>query len=194
MTEYICSVCKYNTSRKDLITKHINKKKPCKPSYIVEGNTDVQYKLEKPSIIEIPISYTCKKCSEKFTSKINFYKHKEECKHELKPPDIEEKTKISIEEELEQAYDKIEKLENEIEELKRTKNYTNSINTTNNINIYVMSNEKNSMKNVMKTIPLLLSELGNTRNNNKTYLIKDGNVIKDSLEIYDIDTEKLEKE
>lgn len=198
----MCSICKYNTTRKDLINRHINKKIMCKPDYFEYDPKDFP---EKPSIIEIPISYSCKLCKEKFKIRSKLQKHKETCTGskgpsvpsiQLEIPTTYSSPEQKLEKQLAEALAKIEELEKEIDILKANKHQTinSSYNTTNNINIYVMSKEKNSMENVMKTIPLLLNELNtntNKKNTNKTYLLKDSDTIKDSLEVYDIDTDKL---
>lgn len=173
MTEYICSICKYNTSRKDLITRHMDRKIKCKSEY--ENLED--YEVPERRIIEIPVSFTCKQCTKKFkTSKI-FQKHKETCPVHKETP-IEA---IKDSKELDLAYKKIKSLEKQIEDLKKTRTISN--NSTNNINIYVMTT--GTIENVIKSIPLLLNNL-DSKGTDKTFLIKDSPT-KDSLEIYDID-------
>ncbi len=181
MTEYICSVCKYNTSRKDLITKHMDRKIKCKSEY--ENLED--YEVPERRIIEIPVSFTCKQCTKKFKTNKIFQKHKETCYKEIqKSATSSSATEPNILKELELAYKKIKSLEKQIEDLKKTRIISN--NSTNNINIYVMTS--GTMENVMKSIPLLLNDMS-TKDGNKTFLIKDSTT-KDSLEIYDIETDE----
>lgn len=66
MAEYLCSLCKFQSPRRDVMLKHINRKTKCG-----EGI---------PTIIDIPIDINCDSCNKNFSCKRNLEKHKLICK------------------------------------------------------------------------------------------------------------------
>lgn len=107
--EFSCSLCKYTSSRKADVNRHINKKLSC-------GN-DEKY------IVEIPINSKCVYCDKEFSTKEHLIRHqKEYCKHKdaMKDAKIKElEEKINQKNEVKDA--KIKELEEKINQISNIK-------------------------------------------------------------------------
>lgn len=97
--EFACSVCEYTSSKKENVTRHINRKKSCGP-----GNKE---------IIEIPIEIKCTFCNKNFSSFKNLNFH---LKNYCKEKDLIKDEKIK------EQNEKIKELEKQLRERPTTIN------------------------------------------------------------------------
>jgi len=183
MVKYKCPRCDYNTTHRNSMRYHLNRKNICEPILDDISIEDIKkyYKIDNHSIItpnhsicpsiitpnhsiQYPVINTnklCKYCLKTFSRKDNLNKHLKICK-EKKNSNI-----LALKQD-----EEIINIKKELEELKQSNNITNSTNTNSN-NTNTNTNNTNNNSNNTNNI--------NNNNNNNTQNILISNYGEENL-------------